>query len=261
MTHTFHPPEFAKSEFNCACCNVYSTQVWFIVAGRQGNWRDDVTGPQPHSVDKVSGGTHHFAIEPFSTVEKGQRVSMSVSGLAQLLRKGDDDLLRRDLYLSVCFRCTEASVWKLGRLIWPVRSDVVEPNPDLNEDIRIDYLEAASIVQQSPRAAAALLRLCIQKLMLQLELPGKNINDDIATLVARGLNPVVQQALDIVRVVGNNAVHPLDIDLKDDASTANTLFTLVNYIAEQMITFPNKTQALYASLPPRVLSGIAQRDK
>ena len=52
--------------------------------------------------------------------------------------------------------------------------------------------------------------------MVHLELKGKNIDDDIGALVKRGLDARIQKALDVVRVVGNNAVHPGQIDLRDD---------------------------------------------
>jgi hypothetical protein len=38
----------------------------------------------------------------------------------------------------------------------------------------------------------------------------------------------VQQSLDIVRVIGNDAVHPGQIDLTDDIETATKLFVLIN---------------------------------
>jgi Domain of unknown function (DUF4145) len=259
MSQPSYPPELAKSEFSCAYCGVYSAQAWCIVAGRQGNWREDQGGPQPHSMSKAEGGTHHFAIEPFNTTQNGKRVGMAVGGKAQTIPKGDDGLLLHDYYMSVCFHCSKASLWERDRMVCPSRGGVEQPNPDLNADIQADYLEAASIVQQSPRAAAAILRMCIQKMTRQLGLPGKNINDDIATLVQQGLNPEIQQALDVVRVVGNNAVHPLEMDLKDDLHTANALFGLVNFIADQMITYPKKRAALFSALPQGALAGIAKR--
>lgn len=260
MTHKSYPPELGKPEFNCVHCGVFAAQVWYVVAGRQGNWRDDAGSPQPHSTPRPGGGTHHFAIEPFATIQNDKRVGMSVGGKAHAIPKGEDDLLLHDYYISICFHCTKPSLWELNKMVCPSLGGQEQPNTDLNNDIRADYLEAAAVVQQSPRAAAALLRLCVQKLCIQLGLSGKNINEDIATLVAGGLNPDIQQALDTVRVIGNNAVHPLEMDMKDDTHTANALFALVNYIADQMITFPAKRASIFSSLPEGARNSIAKRD-
>ena len=78
---------------------------------------------------------------------------------------------------------------------------------------------------------------------------GRNIDEDIGHLVRKGLPPLVQQALDAVRVIGNEAVHPGTIDLKDDRDTAGRLFDLVNIIAEQMISNPKHVKELYDKLP------------
>lgn len=76
----------------------------------------------------------------------------------------------------------------------------------------------------------------------------------------KGLNPLVQQSLDVVRVVGNEAVHPGVIDLRDDRASAERLFDLVNIVAEQMITHPKSVQEMYAKLPPAKLDAIQRRD-
>jgi len=65
---------------------------------------------------------------------------------------------------------------------------------------------------------------------------GKDLNKDIGNLVKKGLPQKVQQALDLVRVIGNEAVHPGQIDLNDDPVTAAKLFELVNIIADTMTT-------------------------
>lgn len=131
----------------------------------------------------------------------------------------------------------------------------------MSDDIKRDYNEAGSIVFQSPRGAAALLRLAIQKLCKELGEPGKDLNRDIQSLVDKGLNEPVQQALDAVRVIGNEAVHPGTMDLRDDRATAMTLFGLVNLIVEEMVTRKNRAISVYSTLPPEKLKGIKERQE
>ncbi len=159
-----------------------------------------------------------------------------------------------------CTHCRNRSIWVGGKLIYPASSLAPPPNPDLPEEIFDDYEEASRIVGDSPRGAAALLRLCVQKLCKHLGEPGKNINADIASLVKKGLNPIVQKSLDVVRVVGNEAVHPGTIDLNDEPDTAIALFNLVNIITEAMITQPKMIESLYDKLPTEKRNQIDQRD-
>ena len=144
------------------------------------------------------------------------------------------------------------SIWHKEKMVYPDFNNVPLPNSDLNNDIIDDYNEASNILNKSPRGAAALLRLCIEKLCVQLGEKGKDLNTDIGNLVKKGLPVQIQQALDYVRVIGNNAVHPGQIDLKDDADIATVLFRLVNRIADMMITEPKQTQELYDSRPNRL---------
>ena len=89
---------------------------------------------------------------------------------------------------------------------------------------------------------------------------GRNLNDDVGTLVGNGLRVQIQQALDAVRVVGNNAVHPGQLDLKDDQATALMLFELMNIIVNDLITEPKRIADLYSRLPPNSLEAIQRRD-
>jgi hypothetical protein len=136
----------------------------------------------------------------------------------------------------------------------------VDPRPTLT-DIHKDYLEAQATVGRSPRGAAALLRLCIQKLCKHPGEKGKDLNADIASLVKKGLPPAVQQALDAVRLIGNEAVHPGQMDLRDDRQTADTLFKLVNLVAQRMISDPKEVQEVYDGLPQSKGDEITKRDQ
>jgi len=106
-----------------------------------------------------------------------------------------------------------------------------------------------------------LLRLAVQKLCIQLGENGKDINTDIGNLVKSGLSPTIQQALDVLRVIGNESVHPGQIDLRDDPATAQALFRLLNKIAETMITEPKQIQEIYDKIPDAKKKAIEVRDQ
>jgi hypothetical protein len=145
-------------------------------------------------------------------------------------------------------------------MIFPLNGGAPLAHPEMPEDVAADYNEARMIVELSPRGACALLRLGLQKLCRALGEPGKNINDDIKALVGKGLLPKVQYALDALRVIGNNAVHPGELDLRDDRGTALALFGSMNLVVEQMIAGSRQARDLYASLPQGARDAIQKRD-
>lgn len=162
--------------------------------------------------------------------------------------------------VGTCDNCEKQTLWVMDNLVFPDSGNAPFPNSEMPENARKLYLEASSIHLKSPRGAAALLRLSIQILCVELGEEGKNINTDIGNLVKRGLPLIVQQALDIVRVTGNDAVHPGKIDT-DDVNTVIELFKLINVIVEYMIEMPNKVNNIYNKLPSDKLTWIKDRDK
>lgn len=163
-------------------------------------------------------------------------------------------------YAAYCTHCKELSFWYDKKMIIPNSGNAPLPNNDLSEDIKKDFEEARSIVNSSPRGAAALLRLCIQKLCKDLGEKGGKINDDISNLVKKGLPIKIQKSLDIVRVIGNNAVHPGVIDIKDDQETANKLFHLINLIVDVMVSQPKEIDKIYDNLPEKDKKAINRRN-
>ncbi len=160
-----------------------------------------------------------------------------------------------------CTKCLKFSHWVDDEMVYPVCDILVDdPNKDLSEVIKNDYIEAANILEKSPRGSAALLRLAIQKLCDELVPDKVDLNEKIGLLVTDGLNKKIQQALDVVRVIGNNAVHPGQIDLNDKPEVARQLFVLVNMIAQQMITEPADVDEMFDSLPDNAKDGVQKRD-
>lgn len=162
--------------------------------------------------------------------------------------------------IGTCDHCDDSTLWVYDKLLFPDNGNAPFPNPEMPENVLKLYKEAASIHSKSPRGAAALLRLAIQVLTKELGEEGKNINTDIGNLVSKGLPIIVQQSLDIVRVTGNDAVHPGQIDT-DNPETVGQLFKLVNVIVEYMIDLPKRVGGIYDSLPDGKKIGIEQRDK
>jgi hypothetical protein len=64
----------------------------------------------------------------------------------------------------------------------------------------------------------------------------------------------------VVRVVGNESVHPGTIDLRDQSQTALQLASLINIIADAMITQPKLVDELYGTLPEAKREEIKKRD-
>lgn len=163
--------------------------------------------------------------------------------------------------VATCHNCAKHIVWVDNIYAYP---DIVaeEPNPDMPEEVKLLYNEAGLIYNKSPRAACALLRLAIDRLCNELGETDRDINKNIGALVKKGLPESVQKALDVVRVVGNKAVHPGQIAFDvDDKATATMLMRLINIIVERMITEPNEIDSLYQGLPDSVRESIDRRDK
>ena len=101
----------------------------------------------------------------------------------------------------------------------------------------------------------------MQKLVDDL-VPGEDgLNRKIGTLVEQGLPVPVQQALDALRVIGNNAMHPGELDLRDDADIAIALFECMNVIVEDRLAQPKRIAGLYDKLPAAARAAIQRRER
>ncbi|WP_324740090.1 DUF4145 domain-containing protein [Tsuneonella sp. CC-YZS046] len=254
------PPSITETAFNCPHCGALAKQSWFSLKADPKE-KDEL--PLRISEDTLN---REFidSIEDLEERRKMQRwAERVIAGTPFVERNKQGSYVHWDLYnadLSRCFNCDKVAIWVQSALVFPVRGDAPLPNPDLPEDVRLDFDEAGRILRLSPRGASALLRLAIQKLCKEVGGNGKNIDSDIAALVEKGLDVRIQQALDVVRVIGNNAVHPGQVDLRDDVGTAEKLFDLVNIIADAMISQPKRIAEMFDGLPQGARDAIAKRD-
>ena len=260
MMNKSNPPSINEKAFDCPHCGAFTTQYWFDVLSDSIKNNTPPTIPDSkirELLNRASKLTEDFKNKHIEWCDK-----MDTGLIFFSKRKSDYPNYSADnIHFSKCYHCKKIAVWIHGNLIFPNEKIGVIPNPDLPVEIIRDFEEARSILGESPRGAAALLRLCVQKLCILLGEKGKSIDDDIASLVAKGLNPLVQKSLDIVRVIGNEAVHPGVIDLNDDRDTASQLLSLINSIADQMISHPKHVEAMYKKLPKSKREAIENRNK
>ena len=241
-------------------CGAYTTQIWYSLYAK--TLSNDQRTPVLVTEQFLENIRAEKSIPPKEKEAALKRFEKELSGLVCLHAQAKDTYVTGtdNLHLSWCFNCREFSVWVYDKLVFPESRHGPPPNPDMPDNVKVDYEEASKILNLSSRGAAALLRLAIQKLCVHLGETGENINDDIGSLVQKGLPESIQKALDSVRVIGNEAVHPGTIDLKDDSTTAAGLFRLVNIIVEQTISNQKHIDEFFEKLPEAKRKAIEKRD-
>lgn len=171
------------------------------------------------------------------------------------------DVTEDQIWLSKCDACQEKLIWKCREMVWPHVSVAPEASADFPDGLRADYEEARQIHNCSPRASAAILRLCLQKLCVHLGASGDNINNDIQHLYDEfGLGRRVRDSMDILRVVGNNAVHPGEINLDDNREISIGLFRIINFVIDKAISEPAHVDSIFAQLPENAREAIERRE-
>ena len=182
---------------------------------------------------------------------------------------------------SECYTCKKETVWHAQRrysgssgagyshswmewgILWPRERAGVPAHERLPEDLRPLYDEAREVADLSPRAAAALLRLLTETLLRQVaEAPKAKPFDLIGQLVREGkLDEQARMLAAYLRITGNNAVHPGQIDEDEDAQKrVSVMFPFVNSLVQRLIADPAEINELYEQLPEEARAAADRRD-
>lgn len=254
-------PSVKETAFSCPHCGAYTTQYWHDTYVKYISGDRKIPAIPDEMFESIILNNENFSEEAKQRlVERCKKMRLKLLFSEGNVKPVSVESLN-NMFLSSCFNCKKWAAWVNEDLIYPPKKFGSLPNQDLPQDVLAVVEEARATIVTSPKGAAALLRLAIQMLCKYLGETGNNLNDDIASLVRKGLKPLVAKSLDVVRVIGNEAVHPGTIDLNDDKDTAISLFELVNIIADQMITQPKNVDELYAKIPESKRKAIERRDK
>jgi len=223
-------PKYGDKAFVCPHCSSYAQQEWHFI----------VTMSRP-----IPNG---YASEDY--VEYYELTSAS------------DPFIEVKIAFSDCKVCSESAVWVKGKLIHPNKRIIEKPHELMPKEVKEIYDEAAAVYDISPRSSAALLRLGLEILLPYLGADKAKINTMIQQLVEeRKAIGRVQKAMDALRVIGNDAVHPgvIDLEGRDDKEVSLALFKITNYIVAETLGSDDMIEDLYSLLPGRVKEGIENR--
>ncbi|HED6124635.1 TPA: DUF4145 domain-containing protein [Campylobacter jejuni] len=143
---------------------------------------------------------------------------------------------------------------KIQKYFFP-REVAIPPEENMPENVKEIYEEASLVLGDSPRASCALLRLALQELMKYLKeniqiyngLKNRNINEDIKEIINIGnfyqeQKESLEEAMNSIRLIGNKASHPSELDINDNSEIANILFEMINFIVGEIITKPKERE-------------------
>ena len=230
-------PEYESKRFKCPHCSTLAQQEWFISS-------------EANAI--IRSVYHHIYLDYRSQIQDYQQKAIKayLNLVDKEFPKQINYVLPSFISVAKCQACNNFSIWVNKKLEYPRYIAIDPANDDLDGNIKSLYMEASKIFIDSPKGATALLRLALQLFLKQIGKDGKNINNDIKELVSEGLSPKIQRALDLVRVIGNNAVHPGQINLDDNKDVAFKLLKILNMIAEEIITKPKEIDKLYDDIIP-----------
>lgn len=236
-------PIYGEKSFICPNCSVHAQQFWQeVVTGSRSIYIDD---------EREWEDVEYYDLQ---------------SGLRSTQNQ-EEMYFRTDnlVSFSKCNSCDEICVWVDGNLVHPLKHSIEDPKELMPQEVKSLYNEARDVFTYSPRASVALLRLALEELLPFLGTEKAKINVMISDLSRKGkLKEEVKNAMDVLRIIGNNAVHGGVIELsnleEDPQRTAKALFKLLNYIVVETLQSNALIKEFYSLLPEQSLEGINLRD-
>jgi len=224
-------PEYKLEAFKCPNCDVYAKQTWYTM--------------------EFNTIQNYMSQQTYNVFNRGN------------LPEHEVEMEEHDLTFAECSSCHQTSIWLNRGLIYPRKSTVENPNEFMPSEVKKLYEEARLVFSMSPRSSAALLRLALEVLLPHIGAEKGSINDMIGQL-ARERKAIerVSKAMDVVRVTGNNAVHPgvLDIAEEDSREISMTLFKILNYIVAETLETDAMIDEVYSTLPKGIQENIEKRN-
>jgi hypothetical protein len=223
-------PQLGTESFSCPHCNTVAHQDWYSLFLKPEN-ATEVRILTPETVNvgtlRQGDGQRDNIKEIDQFIERLKKTQLTYE-----YQKHPHPLKVKmaNLHISNCHSCNGFSLWVGGLLVFPTR---IDKTPELVED---DLDEAAAILDKFPRGATALMRVCIQKLVHLLEENGNALNQRVSSLVRKGLEMEMQQAMEVLQVLRLDPVQLNPLESQADRETALRFLDSLKEVLERRMS-------------------------
>jgi Domain of unknown function (DUF4145) len=229
-------PRLGAESFSCPHCNAVAHHDWFSLFLK------------PENATEIAVLTLEAAM--LAKGEEGDELIERLKDNVLTYEYQDPRTLKVklvNLHVSRCYSCKGFAIWVRDRLVFPIRGkeppDIIEGDfkevikgdfKEIEEDKTADDIqEATAIFNSSPKGAAALIRICIRKMMPLLEQSSKSLDDNISSLVRKGLEVEIQQSMDLRQVLRQSPLKPTQFD-EEGNETATRMFASLKEILKRL---------------------------
>ena len=257
-------PKYNKSEFTCDHCyklTFHYCYIWSLLA-------DECHYP----FDLIKYDEYNFNVNWFNNVivESSSPVTLGIGKsldstshpLSEKIIK-DKGECRIQFVTRICSECTHNTYFEVinprvtkgeeykprATQIYP-RTSTIEwfPNEDMSEEQKQLFNEAKDIFDISPKAAGALLRCVIERILRDKfpEYSKSCLGKILSELKDKNaLSNEIIQLCQTCTLIGNDAAHSSLIIYEDESrEQVELLFELINAIAEELLSKPRKRQEM-----------------
>jgi hypothetical protein len=221
-------PALGAESFSCPHCNTVAHQDWYSLFLKPEN-AGEVRVLTPEAVKALRQGD----AQRDDIKETDQFVErLKKNALTYEYQRHPHPLKAKmaNLHISNCHSCNGFSLWVGGLLVFPTK---IDKTPELVEE---ELEEAAAILNEFPRGATALMRVCIQKLVPLLEDNGKELNQRVSSLVRKGLEMEMQQAKEVLQVLRSDPTQLNPLEPQADRETALRFLDSLKEVLERRMS-------------------------
>ena len=171
------------------------------------------------------------------------------------------DFMPTNIWQGKCLACEQYIIINGFSVVYPEESNAPPIKMETPHSIKEIATEARMVHSQSPRASSALLRLALEMLLQNVLENNNKLNDNISILLERGIEDDLRRALEVIRIFGNEGVHPGTINLNDDEQSSIKLFNVFNYIVTRFIVEKGMIKEMYGIIPEEKREKIEEKAK